>query len=71
MHISNKTITFAQNIQANSIMAYILQTIEIKNASQKLVDFVKKLGVEKHSRMEERIQLHNSGKINDVEVIHL
>ena len=34
-------------------MTYILQKIEVKNPSQKLLDFVKMLGREKHARMEE------------------
>jgi hypothetical protein len=52
-------------------MTYILQTIEVKNASKKLVNFVKRLGEEKHSRMEERKRLHESGQLNNVEVIHI
>ena len=52
-------------------MTYILQTIEVKNASQKLVNFVKRLGEEKHSRMEERKRLHESGQLNNIEVLHI
>lgn len=52
-------------------MTYILQTIEVKNASQKLVNFVKRLGEEKHSRMEERKRQHESGQMNNIEVIHI
>lgn len=39
-----------QNIEA---MTYILQKTEIKNASHKLIEVVKKLGEEKHAKMEE------------------
>jgi hypothetical protein len=52
-------------------MTYILQNIEVKNASQKLVNYIKRLGEEKHSRMEERKRLHESGQLNDVEVIRI
>lgn len=34
-------------------MTYIMQKTEIKNAPRKLVEMVKKLGVEKHAKMEE------------------
>ena len=34
-------------------MAYIKQSIEIKDAPQKLVEFVKKLGEEKYAKMQE------------------
>lgn len=52
-------------------MSYILQTIEIKKAPQKLVDFVKKLGEEKHARMERRKELRESGQLENIEVIHV
>lgn len=34
-------------------MTYILQKTEIKNAPQRLVELVKRLGMEKHAKMEE------------------
>lgn len=34
-------------------MTYILQRTEIKNAPRKLIDLVKRLGEEKHTKMEE------------------
>ena len=34
-------------------MTYILQKTEIKNAPRKLLELVKKLGEEKHAKMEE------------------
>ena len=34
-------------------MTYILQNTEIKNAPRKLIEVVKKLGAEKHAKMEE------------------
>ena len=52
-------------------MTYILQTIEVKNASQKLVNFVKRLGEEKHARMEERKRQYESGQMNNIEVIRI
>ena len=40
-------------------MAYIKQNIEIKNAPKTLVDFVRKLGEEKHARMQELRNCNN------------
>jgi len=34
-------------------MTYILQKTEIRNAPRKLVELVRRLGVEKHAKMEE------------------
>jgi hypothetical protein len=52
-------------------MAYILQTIEIKKASQKLVEGVKKLGEEKHARMNARKEERAKGYNSNIEVIHV
>mgnify|MGYP007101848849 CR=1 FL=1 len=52
-------------------MTYILQTIEIKQAPQKLIDLVKKLGKEKHDRMEKRREMHKDGQFDFSEVIHV
>ena len=52
-------------------MTYVLQTVEVKNASQKLVDFVKKLGEDKYARMEERRVQRENGHAVNVEVISL
>ena len=35
------------------MMTYILQKTEIKNAPQKLVEYVKRLGMEKYAKMKE------------------
>lgn len=50
--VLGKVCIFATRKKKDS-MTYILQKTEIKNASRKLIEVVKKLGEEKHAKMEE------------------
>jgi len=54
LEVSGKVRIFAAELRKNiEAMTYILQKTEIKNASHKLIEVVKKLGEEKHAKMEE------------------
>ena len=48
-----KKFVILQRVRRKDAMTYILQKTEIKNASHKLIEVVKKLGEEKHAKMEE------------------